>query len=61
MEIDPRLDAQIGTSLKKGIILKIKGKERQKKEGEVYQYKYKIISPEQIVIEGKTHLLNNLP
>jgi hypothetical protein len=61
VEIDPRLDAQIGTSLKKGIVLKIKGKERLKKEGEVYRYTYRIISPEQIVIEGKTHLLNNLP
>lgn len=53
VEIDALLSKQLAFQLRKGTELKIAGKERVKKEGEIYQKEYRIITPEKIVINGK--------
>jgi hypothetical protein len=53
VEIDALLSKQLSYQLSKGAKLKIAGKERVKKEGEIYKKEYRIITPEKIVINGK--------
>lgn len=61
IEIDPRFEKQIGQFLKRGITIEVRGEERIKKEGEIYSKNYRIITPQQISLDGKVYLLNQLP
>jgi hypothetical protein len=45
---------QLGYLFKKGKPVVIAGKERIKKMGEIYNKNYRIITPEKILIDGKT-------
>jgi len=57
VEIDAMMAQQLGYFFQKGKELNIQGKERIKKEGEIYQRDYHIIVPEKVVVDGKTFLL----
>ena len=61
IEMDPRFEKQIGALLKRGASIEVSGDERIKKEGEVYSKDYRIITPQQISIDGKVYRLNQLP
>lgn len=61
VEMDSRFEKQIGSLLKRGVSIEIRGDERIKKEGEVYSKNYRIIMPQQISIDGKVYTLNQLP
>lgn len=61
VEIDPRLEKQIGTLLKRGLTVAVDGSERIKKSGEVYSKDYRIVTPGKITIIGKTYSINPLP
>ena len=58
IEIDPQMAAQLGDLLKKGTALKVSGEERVKKEGEIYEKEFRIITPKRIVAEQKEFILN---
>ena len=53
VEIDALMAQQLGHNFTKGTEITVHGKERIKKEGEIYQKDYRIITPEKIVINGK--------
>lgn len=53
IEIDALMAQQLGHNFTKGTEITVHGKERIKKEGEIYQKDYRIITPEKIVINGK--------
>lgn len=57
VEIDAMMSQQLGSLFKKGKQLTIVGKERIKKEGEIYSKDYAIVIPEKITIDGKTFSL----
>jgi hypothetical protein len=59
VEVTVQTAEQLGGILQKGTRLKIHGEERIKKEGEIYEKDYRIITPKRIVIEGKEFILNN--
>lgn len=54
VEIDAMMAQQLGYLFKKGKAVIIAGKERIKKVGEIYNKNYRIITPEKILIDGKT-------
>ncbi len=54
IEIEAMMAQQLGLMFQKGKVIQIKGKERIKKQGEIYKKDYKIVTPEKIVIDGKT-------
>lgn len=53
VEIDALMAQQLGHNFTKGTEITVHGQERIKKEGEIYQKDYRIITPEKIVINGK--------
>jgi hypothetical protein len=57
VEIDQNIEQQLGPLLRKGKAITVKGEERIKEKGEIYQKDYRIIIPTNIVIEGKEFLL----
>jgi hypothetical protein len=57
VEVDQNMAQQLGSMLRKGKAVVIKGDERIKKEGEIYQKDFRIITPNQITIGGKEFLL----
>jgi hypothetical protein len=57
-EPDPSIAEQIGRLLQRGKEVIIQGKERIKKEGEIYKKEYTIVVPKKIVIDGKTFFSN---
>ncbi len=59
VEIDAMMAQQLGYFLQKGKVVSIQGKERIKKDGEIYQKDFRIIAPEKVVVDGKTFLLYN--
>jgi hypothetical protein len=59
VEIDAMMAQQLGYFFQKGKEVIIQGKERIKKEGEVYQKDQRIVTPEKVVVDGKTFLLYN--
>jgi hypothetical protein len=61
VEIDPRLEKQIGPLLKKGLAVAVEGNERIKKSGEIYSKDYRIVTPDRVTIDGKTFSINPLP
>lgn len=61
IEMDPRFEKQLGSLLKRGVAIEVSGEERIKKDGEIYSKDYRIITPQQITLEGKVYLLNQLP
>jgi hypothetical protein len=58
IEIDPQMDSQLGDLLKKGTFLKVSGEERVKKEGEIYEKEFRIITPKRIMAEQKEFIIN---
>lgn len=58
VEVDAQMEQQLGNLLKKGSNLKISGEERIKKEGEIYEKEYRIITPKRIVTESGEFILN---
>ena len=58
VEVDPQMEQQLGNLLKKGSKLKVSGEERIKKEGEIYEKDYRIITPKRIVAESGEFILN---
>lgn len=61
VEIDPRLEKQIGALLKRGLLVTVDGSERIKKSGEIYSKDYRIVTPGKVTIDGKTFSINPLP
>jgi len=59
IEIDAMMAQQLGYFFQKGKEVSISGKERIRKEGEIYQKDYRIVTPEKVVVDGKTFLLYN--
>ncbi|MEL7005596.1 MAG: hypothetical protein AAFN93_23125 [Bacteroidota bacterium] len=49
---------QLRHLIKKGITIEVRGEERIKRAGEIYEKDYRIIRPESITIKGKEYLLN---
>jgi hypothetical protein len=58
IEIDPQMASQLGDLLKKGTALKVSGEERVKKEGEIYEKEFRIITPKRIVAGQKEFIIN---
>lgn len=58
IEIDPQMATQLGNLLKKGTTLKVSGEERIKKEGEIYEKDYRIITPKRIAADQKEFIVN---
>jgi hypothetical protein len=58
IEVDPQMASQLGNLLKKGTILKVSGEERIKKEGEIYEKDYRIITPKRIAADQKEFIVN---
>lgn len=58
VEVDNRMAAQLKEYLSKGKTIKISGLERVKKEGEVYERNYRIITPQKVEVNGKEFILN---
>lgn len=56
VEIDAILAQQLGHMFQKGKLIKIVGKERVKKIGEIYSKDYRLVRPLKIVIDEKTFL-----
>lgn len=59
VEIDAMMAQQLGHFFQKGKEVSIQGKERIRKEGEIYQKDHRIVTPEKVVVDGKTFLLHN--
>jgi hypothetical protein len=57
IEIDAMMAQQLGFFFQKGKVVSIQGKERIRKEGEIYQKDYRIVVPEKVVVDGKTFSL----
>lgn len=60
VEIESMMARQISSFFRKGKEVIIEGKQRIKKEGEIYKKEYTIVVPKKIVIDGKT-FFNNQP
>lgn len=58
VEVDNRMAAQLKEYLSKGKTIKVSGLERIKKEGEVYERNYRIITPQKVEVNGKEFILN---
>jgi hypothetical protein len=58
IEIDAQTASQLSSLLKKGVQIIVLGDERIKKEGEIYEREYRIITPKRITIDGKEFILN---
>jgi hypothetical protein len=58
IEIDPQMASLLGDLLKKGTFLKVNGEERIKKEGEIYEKEFRIITPKRIVAQQKEFIIN---
>jgi hypothetical protein len=58
IEVDLQMASQLGNLLKKGTILKVSGEERVKKEGEIYEKDYRIITPKRISADQKEFIVN---
>ncbi|HCZ36609.1 MAG TPA: hypothetical protein DHV26_11865 [Cytophagales bacterium] len=54
VEIDAMMAQQLALHFQKGKQISIQGKQRIKKEGEIYQKSYHIVVPERLTIDGKT-------
>lgn len=54
IEIDAMMAQQLTRYFQKGKPITIQGKQRIKKEGEIYQKNYNIVMPERLTIDGKT-------
>lgn len=59
VEIDAMMAQQLGLFFHRGKQISIEGKERIKKEGEIYNKDYRIVTPEKVIVDGKTFLLYN--
>jgi hypothetical protein len=59
VEVGTEMAEQLGTYLVKGNQLKVTGDERIKKEGEIYEQNYRIITPRKVVADGKEFILND--
>lgn len=59
IEVDQRMATQLKDYLTKGKAIKISGLERIKKDGEIYERDYRIITPQKLEINGKEFILNN--
>lgn len=59
LEIDRKTESQLKAYLKKGKSIGFEGDQRIKKEGEVYQFDYQIVSPKKLTLEGREFLLYN--
>jgi hypothetical protein len=59
LEIDTKTESQLKAYLKKGKSIGFEGDQHIKKEGEVYQFDYQIVSPKQLTLEGREFLLYN--
>jgi hypothetical protein len=59
LEIDTKTESQLKAYLKKGKSIGFEGDQRIKKEGEVYQFDYQIVSPKKLTLEGREFLLYN--
>ncbi len=57
VEVDLSMAQQLGQFIKKGNEVVIAGEERIRKEGEVYNRDFRIITPRNIKVEGKEFLL----
>lgn len=57
VEISAVASQQLDKLLRNGVQVWVKGKERIKKEGEVYLERYRIIAPRNMTIDGKEFLL----
>ncbi len=58
VEVDAQMANQLSSYLKKGNLMKITGKERVKKEGEIYSKNFRIIVPQKILIDQKEFEIN---
>jgi hypothetical protein len=58
VEVDPRMATQLKDYLNKGKSIKISGLERIKKDGEIYERNYRIITPQKVEVNGKEFILN---
>lgn len=54
IEIDAMMAQQLTRYFQKGKSITIQGKQRIKKQGEIYQKNYNIVMPERLTIDGKT-------
>lgn len=54
VEIDAMMAQQLSLHFQKGKQITISGKQRIRKEGEIYQKNYHIVVPERLTIDGKT-------
>lgn len=61
IDIDFATQKQIGSLLRKGVVIEVNGKERIKAVGEVYSKDYRIITPSEIKIDEKVYSLNQQP
>ena len=59
LEIDTKTESQLKAYLKKGKSIGFEGDQHIKKEGEVYQFDYQIVSPKKLSLEGREFLLYN--
>ena len=59
VEVDHKMAEQLGDYLTKGTHIKVAGDERIKKEGEIYERNYRIITPRKVVVDGKEFTLKN--
>jgi hypothetical protein len=59
LEIDTKTESQLKAYLKKGKSIGFEGDQHIKKEGEVYQFDYQIVSPKKLTLEGREFLLYN--
>jgi hypothetical protein len=57
VEVDAKMVDQLGTYLSKGKQIKIIGEERVKKDGEIYERNYRIVTPTKVVADGKEFIL----
>ena len=58
VEVDARMATQLKNYLNKGKTIKISGLERIKKDGEIYERNYRIITPQKVEVNGKEFILN---
>ena len=58
IEVDQRMATHLKDYLSKGKSIKISGLERIKKEGEIYERNYRIITPQKVEVNGKEFILN---
>ena len=57
IEVNPKMVEQLGNQLNRGVTIKVVGDERIKKEGEIYEKDYRIITPRKVVIDDKEFIL----